>query len=61
MGIWPMDDVGEVPPERHWLMNSTTTAAAVRKLKTIGDTEQYLWQASPRPGNPIGWWDIQWK
>lgn len=34
-----------------WMMNSTT-AAALRKLKTIGDTENYLWQPSTIEGQP---------
>lgn len=34
-----------------FLMNRKTTAA-VRKLKTIGDTESYLWQPSVQVGEP---------
>jgi HK97 family phage major capsid protein len=34
-----------------WLMNSTT-AGAVRKLKTTGDTENYLWRDSLADGQP---------
>lgn len=34
-----------------WLMNSTT-ASVIRKLKTIGDTANYLWQASAQMGQP---------
>lgn len=35
----------------HWLMNSTTVAT-VRKLKSTGDTENYLWRDSIAEGQP---------
>lgn len=34
-----------------WMMNSTT-AAVLRKLKSLGDTENYLWQPSTILGQP---------
>ncbi|MDF2371975.1 MAG: phage major capsid protein [Rhizobiaceae bacterium] len=34
-----------------WLMNSTT-ASLLRKMKTLGDTEHYLWQSSTIEGRP---------
>ena len=34
-----------------WMMNSTT-ASVLRKLKSLGDTENYLWQSSLIEGQP---------
>lgn len=40
-----------VGPGVGWLMNSTT-ASVLRKLKSIGDTKNYLWQESAIVGQP---------
>lgn len=40
-----------VGPSVGWLMNSTT-ASVLRKLKSIGDTKNYLWQESAIVGQP---------